>query len=379
MIQLVLDTGIYRKDPNRDGPAFDAIVNLASSGLLKLHIPYVVEREFQTNQRKVYEADLKKALSGLSGLSRKKLSKQTSEKITAILDDLKASSDDVLADAEGMLVSWAESINAKRIPLCIEQASSALEAYFQGLAPLKEVKIRDDIPDSFIARAIEKILPNVAELHFVVEDAKLRETFDVLETVHTYKNLNEFIASDLIQDELLEADLMEKFDQIKEVIASVEAESEQIKYTIAKDVGEAIVNSTINDSSIPDDNHEATINGYNDPEDIELNMEDISYFGNGSFGIPFTASMEVGAYYYLFKADYYAMDAKYGDKMPSVTDHNDHYYEAEDTFYVRIHGMVSIDVDKKTLMEAEEYSEIIASGIIELSDIADIEFIEELS
>ena len=84
MIHIVLDTNIYRHNPSRDNLNFKAVEKLAAARWLKLHIPYVVEREFQTQQRKIYSKDLEKAKSGLSGLLRKQLSPEVLEELNCI-------------------------------------------------------------------------------------------------------------------------------------------------------------------------------------------------------------------------------------------------------------------------------------------------------
>jgi len=60
LIHIVLDTNIYRNNPGRNNLNFQAIEKLANAGWLKLHVPYVVEREFQTQQREIYSRDLEK-------------------------------------------------------------------------------------------------------------------------------------------------------------------------------------------------------------------------------------------------------------------------------------------------------------------------------
>jgi len=153
LIHIVLDTNIYRHNPSRDNLNFKAVEKLATADRLKLHIPYVVEREFQTLQRKIYSEDLEKAKSGPSGLLRKQLSPDVLYRLNLLKDQLEAEPENILFDAEDQFVQWAQSIDANRYPLCLEQSSKALDSYFQGLPP-KEPKIRNDIPDSFVVQAI---------------------------------------------------------------------------------------------------------------------------------------------------------------------------------------------------------------------------------
>lgn len=372
MIDIVLDTNVFSADPNRKSPQFKAIKRLAQNGLLKLHVPYVVEREFQTQQYKKHKESLDQTLSGLAFLSNRGLSTDTLEKISAFKKELNDATASILEDSEKEIISWLESINAERIPLCVEQANEALEAYFQGKPPLKEPKNRKDIPDSFVARAIEKIQPNCETLHLVTNDKRLRQMFDSRPSIRTHETLSSFVSSDLIQDALLDLDLLENYEQLISAIESYEGETENIKSVIEESIGEKIVWGTIKGETIPDDNEEATINAYGEAENIELNFEQAAYFGNGQVGIPFSLEIEVQAHFYIFKSDYYAMELNY-----SVTDHNDHYYEAESDFTVIVEGMATLSIDKNEI-DFAEMDKCIDIESIEISEIKSITMPDQL-
>lgn len=367
MIHIVLDTNIYRNNPGRNNLNFQAIEKLANAGWAKLHIPYVVEREFQTQQREIYSKDLEKAQSGLSGLSRKQLSPDVLAKIQLLKNQLDAESENILLDAEKQIVDWAESIDANRYPLCLDQARTALEAYFHGFPPLKAPKIRDDIPDSFVVQAINKLCLENGDIHVVAGDKKIRDAFSERKTVTVYKDLSDFIESEIIQNELKDIDLFDNIEEIKLALQAYEDECGEISTRISNDVGEAIVGNTISDPSIPDDNNEATIDGYDDAEDIEFDFTELAYYGNGQFGFPFNLKIIVSATYYIFKADYYCMD-----DAPSVTDHNDHYFEAEDEFEVMVTGTVSISIDRDKI-NMDEFSECIDQDSIAIDEVQSID------
>ena len=121
----------------------------------------------------------------------------------------------------------------------------------------------------------------------VVGDTKIIETFVNSKTVTVYKSLSEFVESEIIQNELNELDLVDNKEEIRLAIQNYENECGKISIMLSKDIGKAIMWKTIGDSSIPDDNNEATINGYDEAEDIEFDFTELAYYGNGQFGIPF--------------------------------------------------------------------------------------------
>lgn len=370
MIHVVLDTNIYRKNPARDNLQFKALEKLSKAGFLCLHIPYVVLREYQSQQRELHSTDLEKAISGLSNLIRKTLNKDISDDLNTTKSDLEKKKENILSSAENQIVKWANSIGANIIPLCKQQAHLAFEAYFKGTAPLKSLKNREDIPDSFIVQSILKLHNDHKQTYVIAEDKKVREAFTSSENINTYESLSEFIENDLIQNELIEVDLIDNIDSLTTILERNEKDSANIQNFISDNIGEFIAWSAFYDSTIPDDNHEATITGYYDAENIKLDFPEISYYGNGQFGIPFSLKITVQALYYIFKSDYYSIDPEIR-RLPSVSDHNDHYFEAEEEFQLSVSGLVSITLNTNDI-SFDNLPESIKINDLEIDEISSI-------
>ncbi|QZN82109.1 PIN domain-containing protein [Stenotrophomonas sp. DR822] len=344
MINIVLDTNVYRKNPFRSDLPFQALARLAKAGLVKVYLPYLVEREFQTYRRSLCQKDISSAESALSSLLKKELSPTSKALVEATLSDIKEYGQSVLDDAEQSLLMWANEIGAIRQELTFEQSKSALEAYFQGSAPLTEPKKRNDIPDSFIYQAV-KAIPATSPLVVISEDGKLADAMSLIEHASTFTSLAAFIEKESTQALIVDLDVTDKLPQIISIIEQHQAETNDISSAIEGKIGDSLVNITIHSSRIPDDNNEATVSGYNDAEDIELHFDDASYFGNGEIGLPFSLSLWVSAYFYIYKPDYYAMDFEF-----SVTDHSDHYFQAEDEFFLSVSGTARISVPMPILL-----------------------------
>lgn len=343
---VVLDTNIYRKSPKRKDLAFLALERLAKAGLVQLHLPYVVEREFQTQQVTQYKKEVDASTSGLESLVKKGLAPAQFEIVQELLTKLKATAPTILTDVEQALPNWVTSVGGKRHPITEVQAAAAMEAYFSGTTPLKAPKIRDDIPDSFIFQVIAELAKTSHPLVVVAEDEKIAQASEALAEVTVHRSLSTFIDSEPIQAELLDLDIVKNLSSLREMIESSENEDGQIVGLIKRKGGKAIVWKTVRSRSIPDDNHEATITSYDDPDDINLDFDDLSYYGYGNFGLPFSFTTTVSIIYYIFKSDYFTLDEKH---IPSVSDHNDHYYEAEEEIEVEASGVVKISFDPTAL------------------------------
>lgn len=370
MIHVVLDTNIYRGNPTRDNLHFKALEKLSKAGSLRLHIPYVVLREFQTEQRAIYSKDLAKAMSGLSGLSRKLLDKDVLQKLNATKAKLEAESENILSSAESQIINWADEIGAEPHALCLDQATLALEVYFKGKLPLQSAKSREDITDIFIVRSIYKLNSTINGIHVVAADGEIRDKFSDEETIATYKSLADFIGTKLIQDELKEADLIGNIGPLGAAARTYEDESSDILNFLSGNIGEAIAGKAFSDPSIRDDNHEANVSSYGEAEDINLDFSKISYFGNGQFGIPFDLKIEALGIYHILKQDYYCLDSEY-EVVPSVQDHNDHYFQAEEDFELYVSGLVSFTIDRNNI-NLEDFSKCIVEDSYKIDEISDI-------
>lgn len=369
---VVLDTNIYRKNPSRSDLPFQALERLCRANIVKLHLPYVVEREFQTQQVEIYRKEFEKASSAIDSILRKGLSAVHASRVEAIRNELANATQPILSDVEAVIRVWAESIGAKFHPITEQQTLAAMESYFLGEPPLKAPKNREDIPDAFIFQTILAISADATPLVVVAEDEKIAQASESIPGGTTHRSLSSFIESAPIQAEILELDVIDNLATIASEIQKYEEMSNELSAYIRNKAGDKLVGKTIHSLSIPDDNNEATIESYNDPDDIEFDFNDLYYFGNGEFGLPFTFIAEVSAFYYIFKSDYYCLDEK---KMPSVSDHNDHYFEAEENFEVNVFGLMKLSIDSSILknISAESLEEHLTLEIDSIEVIGIIE------
>lgn len=366
---VLIDTNIYRKCPARNDLPFKALERLCKAGVVTLYLPYVVEREVQTQQIEVYKKELAGAIGGIDGLLKKVLSPAHKTKALAIKDELCAVQQPILAEVEADLPIWVESIGGKRLPLTEQDAQSAMEAYFLGTPPLTQPKDRKDIPDAFIFQNIRQLATKDVPLSVIAEDGKVFNASEALDGVKAYKSLAAFIELPEIQDEILELDVIANVPALRVAFKSQEDESGEVSYLLDKDIGKMLYGRTVYSRSIPDDNNEGMITSYGEPTELSLDYDDLHYFGNGEFGLPFEFDMTVSITYYIFKSDFYLMDE---DQMPSVSDHNDHYFEAESEIDIHVEGLVKLKIDPSLLKE-------ISAEVIEENLEASIDTIDKVS
>lgn len=336
---VLVDTNIYRQSPRRADLPFRALERLCQAGVAKLHLPYIVEREFQTQQVALHAKDLDAAVGAIDSLLKRGLSEGNANRLDAIRAEIAALAPGIKEEAEGSLGAWADNINVERHPITEEAANNAMEAYFRGDPPLVEAKTRADIPDSFIFQVIRSLSQSEIPLIVNCADGKLADAATGLPNVTVFRTLADFVASPNVQADILELDVVDNLPDVAGVVEAYEKETNALSNEVENSGGKKLVWEKIHSHTIPDDNHEATITSYWDPEDVEFDFVDLSYFGAGKFGLPFTCTARVQGTYYIFKSDWYAME-----KHISVTDHNDHYFEAEEEFEIRVSGTLRVEI-----------------------------------
>lgn len=372
MINLVLDTSIYRKNPSRTNQNFEALKRLSKGNVLKLHIPYIVQREFQTHLASEIEKQVKEVEKGFNGLTRKEFTSDLKIKLDSVINEFREIKSQLISEGENQFIQWGTELGAEFHPLCLDQAVSSLEAYFTGLPPFKQPEERKDIPDGFIVQAINKIQQEFGNLTVVAGDNRLREAFSGNDQIQTCQDLEKFIESGSIQSELKDLDLIDRFEEIKGLVKNFEESTFELSSALKCKVGESVVNGVITDKEYSydeyyNDENERTINGYGDPESIEFDFSNMVYYGDSKYGVPFIAELDVYAYFYIYKNDYHA-----DGHTCSVTELNDHYYEAEDEFTVKASGTASFTIEAGLLDDSEQPEQYILSESIEVDTIESI-------
>jgi hypothetical protein len=339
---ILLDTSIYRQSPHRTDLPFQALERLCQAGVAQLHLPHVVEREFQTQQVNDYSKDLDGVLAAIDSLKKRGVSVADAERLQTARAQVSAAAPTIKQEVESALGAWADALNAERHPITAENANAAMEAYFRGDPPLTEPKKRADIPDSFIFQTTLSLSQRPVPLVAICADGKLAGAAAKLPNVTVYPSLAEFVGSPPIQTEMLELDVIKNLPEVAKVLEAYEHETKQISGEIESSGGAAISWKTFHSHAIPDDNHEASISSYHEPENVKLAFGELSYFGEGKIGLPFTFTAIIYATYYIFKADWYASDT---DRSISVSDHNDHYVEAEEELEVYVSGTLRVEIE----------------------------------
>ena len=353
-MHVLIDSCIYLADPKRDKPPFRAIVRLAKAGALHLHIPAFVRGEILTHAQHDARDEINKArktAAKLLAITDEPTLVQQAQAVQQIVGEME---DGAAERIEAALDAWITEANATVHPVATDHGVRVAEAYFAGKSPFRTSKFRDDLPDSFIWETALDLVNEFGELIFVSADGRLWGAAEAHNQMDAYKTLEEFIKVDTVQDELTaliaSAAINNNLERIKGLLPNMVG---SLAASLENDVVSELSWKTVRHSAIPDDNGEASISGVGTPETVEFAFEEIDDYGEGEFGIPFTATVECELNFTIYKGDYYTLS---DEEDISVSDWSDHYFNATKSYTISIEGHLTLTIDT-TELEDEEISD----------------------
>lgn len=379
MIDVVVDTSIYRTDPKREKAAFRVLTKLATNGFVRVHIPHVVEREFSTQQLELLGTafgDGKKFVSSI----RNKLSATLANEVSDI--DMLIGALRVKAEAElaSSLSKWAEEINAEIHPTQSHHGELVLNAYFSGGAPFSQPKERKDFPDAFIYESTRDLLKKKQTVHVVSADVNLRNSCSKLKGVIAYDALEQFLKSTQCVDAAQNLEHLEKLTLFRSNIGAYAA-------NFAVHVNRLLLDympyKSFEDPYFKSDDNSAAVEMMDEPAEIEIDESNIELLGVDTLLVPFSCHLEALVYYSIFASDYWVMADK--DTVGISVTHDEHssgpYLEANEYVTLEIRGIFSIsfgfEQGEEIADPESDFSSYIDDAEVTLEDVNSIQVIEQ--
>jgi len=360
MIEVVLDTNIYSSDSLRRTARFNALVRLAKSGKLRLHIPYIVQKEFLSQQTEQFEQWVNSINNGIVELQRR-----TSPTLVKKLDEVKESfsiiQDDLVSYPALDFSKWINEIGGIVHPVSEIHGAKVIEDYFEGVPPFKNKKSRQDIPDSFIWQVVSDLANQFEILYVVANDKKVREACDTRQNIKTFETLDDFIQSDVCRLLLEEENVKQNIERLFKYIHVVfTIRQDEIKDRLTEILEDTKIQS---ERLIANNSHSAKVKNVEDfVGDVAINnLASAQYYGDGVIVVPFNAQVRITAEYDLTPTEYHHLSVKRAERI-SFSDVDE---MAQESFTLSVTGKVSIKVDPLRILEtnlSEEDIKVLADG-----------------
>lgn len=379
MIDVVIDTSIYRTDPKREKAAFRVLTKLATNGFVRVHIPRVVEREFVTQQLASLETTFGESRKFVSSI-RKKISESLTPEVNSIDKSIEAFRVKAEAEIASSLSNWAEEISAEVHPAQPHHGELVLDAYFCGNAPFSQPKERKDFPDAFIYESIRDLVKLKETVHVVSADENLRSACAKLKGVKAYEVLDEFLKSAPCVEAAYHLEHLEKLNLFRSHIG---AYVDNFTGHINRLLLNYLPYKSFEDPHFKSDDNSGAVEMMNEPEDIEIDESKIEILGVDTLLVPFSCRLGALVYYSIFAADYWAMtdNDTHGINVSHDENSSDHYLEASEDVTLEIRGIFSISFEFEHGEELNnpetDFASYLLDAEVTLEDVNSIEVVEE--
>lgn len=374
MIHIAIDTSAIGKNKSINDAYYKALKRLVDADELTIHIPYIVKKEIESQEKDYYLQEYKQLKKGLRDFNRVQKPPELYEKINKIKNEVEQLDITITLDADRFSNAWVNGLNSKIWEINTSQTIAAWDAYFSGTPPFTLKKVRDDIPDSFICSSIKEIKDSVDELIVLANDIKIYDTFKDIPNIKVQKSIKDFINSKNIQEILEELDtitgqniVQSKLENLVDFIKKYEVSTSLMEYFLQANIGEEIVGNHIYDIPLSNDaDGEATISSYNEGDNVKIDLNNPIHYGKNQIGFNFQLEIEVIADYFVNKSDYYSelYSGEHTANNISIGDWNDHVFQAESDIILKVGGTVSIEIDTTNV----DFSEIAKCDPDELDD-----------
>ncbi len=378
MLNVIIDTSIFRQNPKLDNASFTTLYRLGKEKLVKLHVPYVVEYEFLTKKQIDAVAPFKEINKNIHELLKQNLNENDSTKIHKFQKELKKIEKKHLESLETNFDKWLKSQNAEIIEINPSHGKKVMDSYFKGSPPFKSIKNRNDIPDAYIWQNILDISELFSQLFIITQDGKLFDESQNKNKLIPFKSLQEFIESEYLKQAISDKLGEQYFDKIVEKLSS---NKEYLVKQVNIDLVDKLFGEDVIHTKIPDDNNEGVIGAVYEAEDIDFSFDKSKYYGDGLILIPFSLEVLCTLWYHIFKTDYLTMSEERTQNISVSEYDNKHYYQAEEDYNIFIDGYISINVVFSSLddviTEIESFNKILSQSEILIDEINEIKVFDD--
>ena len=150
---------------------------------------------------------------------------------------------------------------------------SAVSSHFGRLRAVK-------FPDAFIFEALKDLLEGQPSIHFIGADKGLNAAISQLERITIYPDIDSFVMSDVVQEQVHGDETQIRWSDILELIRDNFAiYYDELNGSMEYLLLDELPGRGIHHKQIPDDNGDAVIGGIYEPTNLSLNPEQITNFG----------------------------------------------------------------------------------------------------
>ena len=285
MHHVVIDTNILSNN-TFDSMYMKTLKRLIDNDLLKLYIPDIVKKEYLTQELD----NLKNKLNTKNINDVNKFfvyNNAIKNELLQVLNSIKKNQTNIEDSINSEFEAWINDYKIEILEFDNSKMTEVMDNYFTGSQVFKNIKNREDIPDSMICTIIEEFASQDKEVVFLSNDNNFRKYLDKKDNIKTFNSSYAFIETEQIQKKLAVLNkLIGNYNFLSSYLCSDDFQVNLLNYlTNNQNNLEDVYEEDIDNTSILGDVYYCEINGINTYTIEDLTIKNVELIDENEYAL----------------------------------------------------------------------------------------------
>lgn len=285
MHHVVIDTNILSNN-TFDSMHMKILKRLIDNDLLKLYIPDIVKKEYLTQELDNFKSKLN--TKNINDVNKFFVyNNAIKDELQEVINSIKKNQTNIEDSINSEFEAWINDYKIEILEFDNSKMTEVMDNYFTGNQVFKNIKNREDIPDSMICTIIEEFASQDKEVIFLSNDNNFRKYLDKKDNIKTFNSSYALIETEQIQKELATLNkLIGNYNFLSSYLCSDDFQVNLLNYLINNQNNlEDVYEEDIDNTSILGDVYYCNINGINTSTIEDLRIKNVELIDDNEYAL----------------------------------------------------------------------------------------------
>jgi len=285
MHHVVIDTNILSNN-TFDSMHMKILKRLIDNDLLKLYIPDIVKKEYLTQELDNFKSKLN--TKNINDVNKFFVyNNAIKDELQEVINSIKKNQTNIEDSINSEFEAWINDYKIEILEFDNSKMTEVMDNYFTGNQVFKNIKNREDIPDSMICTIIEEFASQDKEVIFLSNDNNFRKYLDKKDNIKTFNSSYALIETEQIQKELATLNkIIGNYNFLSSYLCSDDFQVNLLNYLINNQNNlEDVYEEDIDNTSILGDVYYCNINGINTSTIEDLRIKNVELIDDNEYAL----------------------------------------------------------------------------------------------
>lgn len=285
MHHVVIDTNILSNN-TFDSMHMKILKRLIDNDLLKLYIPDIVKKEYLTQELDNFKSKLN--TKNINDVNKFFVyNNAIKDELQEVINSIKKNQTNIEDSINSEFEAWISDYKIEILEFDNSKMTEVMDNYFTGNQVFKNIKNREDIPDSMICTIIEEFASQDKEVIFLSNDNNFRKYLDKKDNIKTFNSSYALIETEQIKKELATLNkLIGNYNFLSSYLCSDDFQVNLLNYLINNQNNlEDVYEEDIDNTSILGDVYYCNINGINTSTIEDLRIKNVELIDDNEYAL----------------------------------------------------------------------------------------------